>query len=251
MFLIGDLGNTHSKFTLCNLKSKKIKNYKSFNTNNILTNKNFIKYITKHKIKYAVVTTVVPKVSNKLKFFLQKKNIRFYEILDKIFKKPIKLKVTKPSQVGSDRVANSIAAFTIYKTNCIIVDFGTATTFDILSKKGFYLGGLITPGVKLTLETLNQFTEKLPLINLKKTNQVIGKDTISAINSGIYWGYIGMINQIINKIISTTKKKYKVILTGGLSTIFSNSLVHKASINKNITLQGVLELINFNKHLFK
>jgi type III pantothenate kinase len=251
MFLIGDLGNTHSKFTLCNLKSKKIKNYKSFNTNNILTNKNFIKFISKHKIKYAVVTSVVPKVSNKLKFFLQKKNIRFYEILDKIFKKPIKLKVTKPSQVGSDRVANSIAAFTIYKTNCIIVDFGTATTFDILSKKGFYLGGLITPGVKLTLQTLNQFTEKLPLINLKKTNQVIGKDTISAINSGIYWGYIGMINQIINKIISTTKKKYKVILTGGLSTIFSNSLVHKASINKNITLQGVLELINFNKHLFK
>ena len=186
-----------------------------------------------------------------LNFFYKKKNIRFYEILDKIFKKPIKLKVTKPSQVGSDRVANSIAAFTIYKTNCIIVDFGTATTFDILSKKGFYLGGLITPGVKLTLQTLNQFTEKLPLINLKKTNQVIGKDTISAINSGIYWGYIGMINQIINKIISTTKKKYKVILTGGLSTIFSNSLVHKASINKNITLQGVLELINFNKHLFK
>ena len=207
MFLIGDLGNTHSKFTLCNLKSKKIKNYKSFNTNNILTNKNFIKFISKHKIKYAVVTSVVPNVSNKLKFFLQKKNIRFYEILDKIFKKPIKLKVTKPSQVGSDRVANSIAAFTIYKTNCIIVDFGTATTFDILSKKGFYLGGLITPGVKLTLQTLNQFTEKLPLINLKKTNQVIGKDTISAINSGIYWGYIGMINQIINKIISTTKKK--------------------------------------------
>jgi type III pantothenate kinase len=186
-----------------------------------------------------------------LNFYYKKKNIRFYEILDKIFKKPIKLKVTKPSQVGSDRVANSIAAFTIYKTNCIIVDFGTATTFDILSKKGFYLGGLITPGVKLTLQTLNQFTEKLPLINLKKTNQVIGKDTISAINSGIYWGYIGMINQIINKIISTTKKKYKVILTGGLSTIFSNSLVHKASINKNITLQGVLELINFNKHLFK
>ena len=251
MFLIGDLGNTHSKFTLCNLKSKKIKSYKSFNTNNILINKNFIKFISKHKIKYAVVTSVVPKVSNKLKFFLQKKNIRFYEILDKVFKKPIKLKVTKPNQVGSDRVANSIAAFTIYKTNCIIVDFGTATTFDILSKKGFYLGGLITPGVKLTLETLNQFTEKLPLINLKKTNQVIGKDTISAINSGIYWGYIGMINQIINKIISTTKKKYKVILTGGLSTIFSNSLVHKASINKNITLQGVLELINFNKHLFK
>ena len=209
MFLIGDLGNTHSKFTLCNLKSKKIKNYKSFNTSNILTNKNFIKFISKHKIKYAVVTSVVPKVSNKLKFFLQKKNIRFYEILDKIFKKPIKLKVTKPSQVGSDRVANSIAAFTIYKTNCIIVDFGTATTFDILSKKGFYLGGLITPGVKLTLQTLHQFTEKLPLINLKKTNQVIGKDTISAINSGIYWGYIGMINQIINKIISTTKKNIK------------------------------------------
>ncbi len=251
MFLIGDLGNTHSKFALCNLNSKKIKNYKSFNTSNILKNQKFKNFILRKNIKYVVVTSVVPNVSNKLKVFLQRKKIPCYEILDKVFKKPIKLKVTKPNQVGSDRIANSIAAYALYKTNCIIVDFGTATTFDILSKKGFYLGGLITPGIKLTLKTLNEFTEKLPLISLKKTNQVIGKDTISAINSGIYWGYIGMINQIINKIISTTKKKYKVILTGGLSTIFSNSLVHKASINKNITLQGVLELINFNKHLFK
>ena len=113
-----------------------------------------------------------------------------------------------------------------------------------------YEGGLITPGLRLSLITLNSLTAQLPLIKLKKTSQIIGKDTISAMNSGIYWGYVSMINGILEKIITSTKKKYKVILTGGLSSIFANSLKYKSIVNKNITLWGVVGVINYNKKIF-
>jgi len=120
-----------------------------------------------------------------------------------------------------------------------------------LTSKGIYEGGLITPGVRLSLATLNSLTALLPLIKLKKTKQIIGKDTVSAINSGVYWGYVSMINGILEKIISSTQKKYKIILTGGLSYIFSNSLKYKSTLDKNITLWGVIGIINFNKKIFK
>ena len=88
------------------------------------------------------------------------------------------------------------------------------------------------------------------MIKLKKTSQIIGKDTVSAMNSGIYWGYVSMMNGILDKIISSTKKKYKVILTGGLSSIFYNSLKYKSIVDRNITLRGVIEVINCNRKVF-
>ena len=250
MILIGDIGNTQSKFAHYNKGRNKIFKLKNFNTSDIEKNKDFTKFVNNTKFTNAVITSVVPKVFLKIKSVLKKKNIKCYEILDKKLKNPIKIKIKKPKQLGSDRVANVFAANQLYRSNCIVIDFGTATTFDILSKNGIYNGGLITPGVRLSLSTLSSLTALLPLIKLKKTKQIIGKDTISAINSGVYWGYVAMIDGLLKKIISTTKKKYKVILTGGLAHIFSNSLQYKSTINTNITLQGVVEIIKYNKKLF-
>jgi type III pantothenate kinase len=250
MILIGDIGNTQSKFAYYNKGSNKIFKLKNFNTSDIEKNKDFTKFINNTKFTNAVIASVVPKVFLKIKSVLKKKNIECYEILDKKLKNPIKIKIKKPKQLGSDRLANVFAANQLYKSNCIVIDFGTATTFDILSKNGIYNGGLITPGVRLSLSTLSSLTALLPLIKLKKTKQIIGKDTISAINSGVYWGYVAMIDGLLKKIISTTKKKYKVILTGGLAHIFSNSLQYKSTINTNITLHGVVEIIKYNKKLF-
>jgi type III pantothenate kinase len=250
MILIGDIGNTQSKFAYYNKGSNKIFKLKNFNTSDIEKNKDFTKFINNTKFTNAVITSVVPKVFLKIKSVLKKKNIECYEILDKKLQNPIKIKIKKPKQLGSDRLANVFAANQLYKSNCIVIDFGTATTFDILSKNGIYNGGLITPGVRLSLSTLSSLTALLPLIKLKKTKQIIGKDTISAINSGVYWGYVAMIDGLLKKIISTTKKKYKVILTGGLAHIFSNSLQYKSTINTNITLHGVVEIIKYNKRLF-
>lgn len=250
MILIGDIGNTQSKFAHYNKGNNKIFELKNFNTSDIEKNKEFTKFVNNTKFTNAVITSVVPKVFLKIKSVLKKKNIKCYEILDKKLKNPIKIKIKKPKQLGSDRLANVFAANQLYRSNCIVIDFGTATTFDILSKNGIYNGGLITPGVRLSLSTLSSLTALLPLIKLKKTKQIIGKDTISAINSGVYWGYVAMIDGLLKKIISTTKKKYKVILTGGLAHIFSNSLQYKSTINTNITLHGVVEIIKYNKKLF-
>jgi type III pantothenate kinase len=251
MFLIADIGNTHSKFAVYDVKKNIITNLCTFNTALINKNKKFLQFVKKINAKIFIATSVVPKTFFQIKNIFQKQNIKCYEILDKKFKSPIKINVKKPKQVGSDRIANVVAAYNFYRTNCVVIDFGTATTFDILTKNGIYQGGLITPGLRLSLSTLNSLTALLPLIKLKKTRQIIGKDTVSAMNSGIYWGYVSMINGILEKIISSTKKKYKVILTGGLSYIFSKSLKYKSVIDKNITLWGVVGIINYNKKIFK
>jgi len=250
MILIGDIGNTKSKFAYLEPINKRIVKLKNFDTLNLEKNKIFLKFINKKNIDFTLISSVVPKVFSKIKIQLGKKKIKCHELLNKKFKNPIKINIKKPKQVGSDRLANVLAAYKLYKTNCIVVDFGTATTFDILTNKGVYEGGLITPGIGISLSTLNSLTALLPLIKLKKTKKIIGKDTVSAINSGVYWGYVSLINGILEKIISSTKKKYKIILTGGLSYIFLNSLKYKSIINKNITLLGLIEIIKHNKKLF-
>jgi type III pantothenate kinase len=227
MIIIGDIGNTQSKFAYWNSKTNKISNLKNFNSLNLEKNKKFLKFINRKNINLSLISSVVPKIFFKIKILFHKKNIKCQEFLDKKFINPIRINIKKPKQVGSDRLANVLAAYKLYKTNCIVVDFGTATTFDILTNKGVYEGGLITPGIGLSLSTLNSLTALLPLIKLRKTNKIIGKDTVSAINSGVYWGYVSLINGILEKIISSTKKKYKIILTGGLSYIFLNSLKYK------------------------
>ena len=136
MILIGDIGNTQSKFAYYNKGNNKIFKLKNFNTSNIEKNKDFTKFVNKTKFTNAVITSVVPKVFLKIKSVLKKKNIKCYEILDKKLKNPIKIKIKKPKQLGSDRLANVFAANQLYRSNCIVIDFGTATTFDILYKNG-------------------------------------------------------------------------------------------------------------------
>ena len=129
------------------------------------------------------------------------------------------------------------------KNNFIILDFGTATTFDVLIRNT-YFGGIIAPGVRLSLNTLTDKATLIPKIDLKKINNVIGKNTISAVRSGFFWGYAGLIDNIINLIKKETGKSFKVIVTGGFSDLFKNSIKTKASYNQDITIKG---LINISK----
>ena len=127
------------------------------------------------------------------------------------------------------------------KNNFIILDFGTATTFDILTKNT-YQGGIIAPGIKLSLNTLSDKATLIPRIDLKKINNIIGKDTISAVRSGFFWGYSGLIDNIINLIKKETRKSFKVIITGGFSNLFKNSIKTKVSLNRNITINGLIKI---------
>ena len=197
--------------------------------------------------KKAVFSSVVPKVYSIFYRYLFKNfKIKCLEIKDMPIKKILTIDIKKPSQVGSDRIANAIAAHKLYKKNFIIVDFGTATTFDIVSKNGVYKGGIISPGIELSLESLNKYTSSLPLIKFKKTKKVIGKNTLEAMYSGFFWGYSGLIKNIILKVQKDLKTKYNIIYTGGLAEFFVDTMKKKAFVDRDLTIKGLIEVYKSN-----
>ena len=250
MILLLDIGNTSVKIATYNMKTNKIKNYASFFTykKNIISK--IAKYTKKKSIRYSLISSVVPSVFKIIKKNLSKNKIKVFEFKDNKIKKNILIKVTKKIQVGSDRIVNAIGALNCYKKNCIVIDFGTTTTFDVALSKNIYQGGIIAPGINLSLRSLSKFTAKLPLIKISYQKNVIGKDTKSAINSGVYIGYSCLINGIIEKIMKQTKKKYLVVLTGGYSKIFKKSINYKTVINKNLTLHGLAMTVKENRKVF-
>jgi len=243
MILIGDIGNTDTKICLINSSYKIVKRFiiptKKINNKNL---KKSLSFLIKKKvfIQNTLFCSVVPK-----KFFLFKKFIKIIfkskciELKKLNLKKIIKIKANQ-KQIGSDRLANSIALAS-KKNNFIILDFGTATTFDVLIEK-VYKGGVIAPGINISLNTLIKRATLIPTLNLKKIKNVIGKNTVSAVRSGFFWGYIGLINNIIELIEKETKKTFKIIITGGFSGLFAKSLKSKVIIDKDITLKGLIKL---------
>ncbi len=248
MFLIGDIGNTEVKIVLINKKKNFLKRI-FLKTDKI--NDNYISKKLKLKknliigVDKILFSSVVPSVFFKFKRFFRKKfKKKCYELKDLKLNKVIKIKVDK-KQIGSDRLANSLAVINKRK-NFIIVDFGTATTFDVVVKDA-YLGGVIAPGVDLSLKTLSLKAKLIPKISLSKNSKVIGKNTISAVRSGFYWGYGGLIENIIKLISKQSKKSYKIIFTGGYSSLFKNSINVKSLIKKDLTIQGLLKVIKYIK----
>ncbi len=243
MNILGDIGNTETKVFLVSSNNKIIKKitFLTKNIDQIKLNKFFNNFILDYKkIKKILFCSVVPKSFNLIKKFLSKKTkIKCHEVKKLNLKSLIKIKVNY-KQVGSDRITNAISIKN-NRNNFIILDFGTATTFDVLIKDT-YAGGIIAPGVKLSLSTLHDKATLIPKINLKKITKVIGKDTISAVRAGFFWGYSGLIDNIINLIKKETRKSFKVIITGGLSDLFKNSINTKVSNNKNITVKGLIKI---------
>ena len=255
--IVGDIGNTITKISLVQLKNFKIKKIIYFNSQKICLNNNlkliFKKIIKKNKIhKIALFSSVVPKYEMKIKSFLKKKyNIILKEIKDKKIKKIVQINIKNKNQVGSDRIANAAGVYKKYKTDSIVLDFGTATTFDVVSKYGVYNGGVIAPGINLSIKGLSSSADQIPLFALKKQKKTIGKNTIEALRSGFYWGYLGLINNIILMIEKETKKKYKIIFTGGYADLFKTSIIRPFAIDRNITIKGIIEIFKENMKYLK
>jgi len=249
MILIGDIGNTDTKICLLNSKYRIVKRF-------VLPTKKINKALLKRKLNFIIkkkifinkslFCSVVPNQFLLIKSFIQKNlKSKCIELKNLNLNKVIKIKVNR-KQVGSDRLANSIAVISKRK-NYIILDFGTATTFDVVIGN-IYRGGVIAPGVNISLNTLINKATLIPTLNLKKIKKVIGKNTVSSVRSGFFWGYVGLINNIIELIKKETKKSFKIIITGGFSSLFVNSLRFKVVIDKDITLKGLIKsakLFNF------
>ena len=248
MYLLGDIGNSETKLCLVSEKNKILKKiiFSTKDINQKKLEKNFKNLnINYKKIEKILFCSVVPKSFNLIKKFLFKKtNIKCNEVKNLDLKSLIKIKVNY-KQVGSDRITNAISLMN-NKDNFIILDFGTATTFDVLIKNT-YTGGIIAPGIRLSLNTLSDKATLIPKINLKLIKNVIGKDTISAVRSGFFWGYAGLIDNIINLIKKETRKSFKVIITGGFSELFKKSIKTKVIHNKDITINGLLKITKLIK----
>ena len=244
-YLIGDIGNTSTKLSIFNSKFKIVKSYHidTIKLNNKIFLSNYFKKTIKKDIsKKILFSSVVPKTYQKIKRYLKKKNFICYEIKDLRIKKIIKTRVKKISQVGSDRLSNAIGSYVFYKKNSLIIDFGTATTFDVVKHPGIYDGGVIAPGINLSIMNLNKSTALLPVFKLKKMIKTYGKNTKQALNAGFLWGYQGLINNIIKKISQKSKTNYKIILTGGYASHFKKYILKKSIIDQNITIKGVMEI---------
>jgi len=242
MILIGDIGNSDTKICLLNSNYKNIKRLilPTKKINNTLLFKK-LKFIINKKafVNKSLFCSVVPNKFLLIKSYLQKNlKIKSIELKNLNLNKIMKVNVNR-KQVGSDRLANSIAVIS-KKKNYIILDFGTATTFDVVIGN-VYRGGVIAPGLNISLNTLINKASLIPKLNLKKVKNVVGKNTAEAVRSGFFWGYVGLINNIIELIKKETKKSFKIIITGGFSSLFVNSLKFKVIIDKNITLKGLIK----------
>ena len=144
-----------------------------------------------------------------------------------------------PSEVGSDRIVNAVAAYALYKTDLIVVDFGTAVTFDYVTARGEYSGGLIAPGIAISALALHEKTAKLPKVEVRRTSTVIGRNTVESMRSGIFWGFIGLVDGIIERMINEVEGSPKIIATGGLAPLVVGSSVYITGADEFLTLKGL------------
>ncbi len=248
MYLIGDIGNSEIKICLVEKDFKIIK--KTIFSNNELSSSKLdkkFKRINKYffKIEKILFCSVVPKSFTLIKRYLEFKiKKKCYEIKQLNLTSLIKIKVNY-SQVGSDRLTNAISLIK-RNNNFIIIDLGTATTFDVLIDRS-YIGGVIAPGIKISLNTLSDKASLIPKVNLKNIKKVIGVDTTSAVRSGFFWGYAGLIDNIIKLIKKETKKSFKIVITGGFSQLIKNPIKTKVLVDKDITLKGLIKILKLIK----
>lgn len=222
-----DIGNTTINFGL--FENKKLKKIK------ICTEK--FKKIPFGNYDAAIISSVVPFATKKII-----RQLKIKPIITDYKNIPIKIKVKNPKQVGSDRLVNAVALKEIYGCPSVVIDSGTATTFDFVSEKGEYLGGVISPGIKISAEALHEKTAKLPKVSFRALarNLIIGKNTKEAILSGIFFGHIGLIKEVIDRVQSSEFRvqRLKVILTGGYADFFAAHFPDFI-VDDDITLKGL------------
>ncbi len=193
------------------------------------------------QINGSIIASVVPTLTGRIVEAVKKfTSNKILVVGEKEVNLDIEICLNNKKEVGHDRLINAIAAYQKFGGNLIIVDFGTATTFDVVDKDGRYLGGVIAPGINLSLKALHDMTAQLPKITVKQQKNVIGKSTVEAMNSGVYFGYISLVEGMIAKIENELQCKTTRIITGGLAELFKDGLKNLTPHHEpDLTLEGL------------
>ena len=205
-----------------------------------------IKSEVKKDIEGAIICSVVPQATNSFSEAIHKFLNLEPVIVGPGIKTGLKVNIDNPKELGPDRIANSVAGYLITETDTVVIDLGTATTFDVVSKNKEYLGGSIAPGIKISLDALTLKTASLKSVELDTPNKVIGKNTYEAIQSGLIMGHASMIDSMVEKIILEIDIEPKIILTGGLSKVVQPILNVNVEYIENLTLVGLEEIFKLN-----
>lgn len=199
------------------------------------------------QVHHIIISSVVPPIESTLRRVCEK-----YFHLQPIFVEPgiktgMPVLVDNPTELGADRLVNAIAAYERYGGPCIVVDFGTATTFDVISAKGEYLGGAISPGLGISADALFARAARLGRVDIRRPQKVIGTNTVTHLQSGLYYGYIGLVDGIVERIIKELGAEARVIATGGLARQISEDSRYIAQIDDMLTLDGLRILFERNR----
>lgn len=258
MLLVIDAGNTNVVFALFDkdtlvarwriktLAGRTADEYQSF----------LLPLLAAENIKWAdvsavLLSSVVPAENFNLMRFCERHVGKIpVSVNDKRLDLGVAIDLPHPETLGADRLANAIAAKALYKSPCVVIDFGTGTTFDVLDEKGTYVGGIIASGVHLSLEALHRVSAKLPNIDIKRPEKVCANDTVSAMQSGIFYGYLSMIDGLVQRLAAERGDFAAVVATGGLAPLFAKDSATITDVNGDLTLTGLRLAYERNKALF-
>lgn len=254
MLLAIDIGNTNTVFAMCEgakvLESWRLRTdtgrscdeYASF-----LQQLMGLAGLEMSAITDVIVSSVVPETNFHLRGFCQK-YIGLQPIFITVDMTGMSVDQDRPEDVGADRLVNAVAVKQWYKVPAVVIDFGTATTFDVIDKNGAHIGGAIAPGINLSVAALHSAASKLPKISVKKPGGgVIGRTTVSAMQSGVYFGYLGLIEGIVTRIKDELQGTATVLATGGLAPLFANDTDMIDIVDNDLTIKGLIKIYEDNK----
>jgi len=199
------------------------------------------------QVHHIIIASVVPPVDSTLRRMCEE-----YFKLEPVFVEPgiktgMKMLIDNPTELGADRLCDCVAAYELYGGPCIVVDFGTATKFEVISERGEYLGGAIAPGLGLSADALFSHAAKLYRVDIKRPAKVIGTNTVGHLQSGLYYGYIGLVDGILERILAETGGKPRIVATGGLASMIAADSRFIQETNEMLTIEGLRILFERNR----
>ena len=254
MLLAIDCGNTNTVFSICT-GSEFISTWRIATDQQRTADQYYVwlsSLINLGKIKVditdVIISSTVPRVVFNLRILADRYfNTRPFVVGKPDCALPVDVRVDEGTGVGPDRLVNTVAGYDLFGGDLILVDFGTATTFDVVDADGAYVGGAIAPGVNLSLQALHEAAAALPHVDIAKPQRVVGTNTVACMQSGVFWGYVGLVREICNRIKAERARPMKVIATGGLAPLFQQTDALFDAIEDTLTMHGLTVIHNFNK----